>query len=177
MQDPSVAALSREDTRRLYDDALVWDMVFNYEPEMGNGANLFDRYIAAGVNFISVHPAGDRHNAGEALKRIARCRAEIERVVGEWTAARSRAEIVAQLRAAGVPCGSVNDVAEAVTRSALERRESRGGHFREDFPNKDGEWGQWNVRIARGSDGAMQLTRVAIPELPPALRRIITENE
>jgi succinate dehydrogenase / fumarate reductase flavoprotein subunit len=69
------------------------------------------------------------------------------------------------------------DVAEAVTRSALERRESRGGHFREDFPNKDAEWGQWNVRIARGSDGAMQLTRTAIPELPPELKRIITEND
>jgi succinate dehydrogenase / fumarate reductase flavoprotein subunit len=69
------------------------------------------------------------------------------------------------------------DVAEAVTRAALERRESRGGHFREDFPSKDAEWGQWNVRIARGSDGAMQLTRTAIPELPPELRRIITENE
>ena len=65
------------DARALYRDSLVWDMVFIYEPDMGNAANLFDRYRAAGVNFISVHPAGDRHNIGEAMKRIARCRADI----------------------------------------------------------------------------------------------------
>ena len=56
---------------------MIWDMVFIYEPEMGNGANLFDRYRAAGVDFISVHPAGDRHNIQEAMKRLARCRADI----------------------------------------------------------------------------------------------------
>ena len=56
---------------------MIWDLVFIYEPDMGNGANLFDRYRAAGVDFISVHPAGDRHNIQEAIKRIARCRAEI----------------------------------------------------------------------------------------------------
>ena len=62
----------------LYKDALVWDMVFVYEPEMGNAANMFDRYLAAGINFISVHPAGDRHNVGDAIKRIARCRTDIK---------------------------------------------------------------------------------------------------
>ncbi|MBL8989527.1 MAG: membrane dipeptidase [Gemmatimonadetes bacterium] len=66
------------DAKALYRDALVWDMVFIYEPEMGNGANLFDRYRAAGVNFVSVHPAGDRHNVGDAIKRLARCRTDIK---------------------------------------------------------------------------------------------------
>jgi membrane dipeptidase len=65
------------DSTQVYADALVWDMVFIYEPEMGNGANLFDRYLAAGVDFVSVHPAGDRHTVGEAMHRIARCRADI----------------------------------------------------------------------------------------------------
>ena len=69
------------------------------------------------------------------------------------------------------------DVAEAVTRSALERRESRGGHFREDFPNKDAEWGQWNVRVVRDADGAMRLERAPIPELPGELKQVIKENE
>ena len=63
--------------KQLYADSLVWDMVFIYEPEMGNAANLFDRYRAAGVDFVSVHPAGDRHTIAEAVKRIARCRADV----------------------------------------------------------------------------------------------------
>jgi membrane dipeptidase len=69
--------MSTDRAKQLYADSLVWDMVFIYEPEMGNASNLFDRYRAAGVDFISVHPAGDRHTIAEAVKRIARCRADI----------------------------------------------------------------------------------------------------
>lgn len=64
-------------TRRLYDDALVWDMVFVYEPDMDNDYRLFPRWIAAGVDFVSVHPAGDNHNIGEAMRRIGRLRAHL----------------------------------------------------------------------------------------------------
>lgn len=67
-----------ERVESLMNDSLVWDMVFIYEPDAGNGANLFDRYRQAGVGFVSVHPAGDRHNIGEAMRRIARARAEIQ---------------------------------------------------------------------------------------------------
>lgn len=35
------------------------------------------RWRTAGYSFISIHPAGDRHTAGEAVKRIAEARAEI----------------------------------------------------------------------------------------------------
>ncbi len=69
------------------------------------------------------------------------------------------------------------DVSEAITRSALERRESRGGHFREDFPGKDAEWGRWNVRVARTADGTMRVSRSAIPELPAELATVVKENE
>ena len=47
--------------------------------------------------------------------RIQDGRSEVERVVSEWTARRTRREIIEELRAARVPCGPVNDVAEAVT--------------------------------------------------------------
>jgi succinate dehydrogenase / fumarate reductase flavoprotein subunit len=69
------------------------------------------------------------------------------------------------------------DVAEAVTLSALARQESRGGHFREDFPAKDPEWAKWNVRVVRDADGRMQLGRHRIPEMPAELAQIIKDNE
>jgi len=69
------------------------------------------------------------------------------------------------------------DVAEAITRSAIERTESRGGHFREDFPGKDAEWARWNVRVARTGDGTMRVSRSEIPQMPPELARVVRENE
>jgi CoA:oxalate CoA-transferase len=47
--------------------------------------------------------------------RITEGRDKAEEVVAAWTAGRQRSDIIAELRAAGVPCGPVNDVAEAVT--------------------------------------------------------------
>src|SRR5687767_3836236 len=53
-------------------------------------------------------------------------------------------------------------VSEAVTRSALERRESRGGHFRDDHPEKDEAYGTFNLVLRKGPDGEMQMTREPI---------------
>jgi succinate dehydrogenase / fumarate reductase flavoprotein subunit len=66
-------------------------------------------------------------------------------------------------------------VSEAVTRSALERKESRGAHFREDFADKDAAWGKLNVVVRRGRDGEMQVARQPIPEMPAALKQVIEE--
>ena len=67
-------------------------------------------------------------------------------------------------------------VSEAVTRSALERRESRGGHFRDDYPEKDSAFGGFNLVLRKGADGEMQMTREPIPPLPPELQQIVEEN-
>ena len=64
-------------------------------------------------------------------------------------------------------------VAEAVTRAALERRESRGAHTRTDHPDKDPEAGRYNHVLQRDADGAMQVRRESIPEMPQALVDII----
>ena len=66
-------------------------------------------------------------------------------------------------------------VSEAITRSALERRESRGGHFREDYPDKDAAFGTINVVVRKGPDDSMQVSRAPIPAMPEELKRIIEE--
>ena len=66
-------------------------------------------------------------------------------------------------------------ISEAVARAAIERKESRGGHFRDDYPDKDPEYGKFNIVLRKGPDGEMQLERVPIPPMPAELKAVIEE--
>lgn len=65
-------------------------------------------------------------------------------------------------------------VSEAITRSAIERKESRGGQFRDDYPDKDPAFAKFNVAV-KEVDGQMQISHVPIPEMPEELKQVIEE--
>jgi succinate dehydrogenase / fumarate reductase, flavoprotein subunit len=66
-------------------------------------------------------------------------------------------------------------VSEAITRAALERKESRGAQFREDYPNKDEALGKANTIVSKALDGSMQIRLEPFPEMPDYLKQIIEE--
>jgi succinate dehydrogenase / fumarate reductase flavoprotein subunit len=68
-------------------------------------------------------------------------------------------------------------VSEAIARSAIERKESRGGHFREDYPDKSPEFGAINIMVRQGSGGTMQVSRVPIQPIPDHLKAVIEEQK
>jgi succinate dehydrogenase / fumarate reductase flavoprotein subunit len=70
---------------------------------------------------------------------------------------------------------SLLTVSEAITRAAIERKESRGGHFRDDFPEKDPKFATFNNVVSKGPDGKMQLRRQPIPPMPDYLKQVIEE--
>ena len=85
---------------------------------------------------------------------------------------------IANTTPAGTPRSILHNlltVSEAITRSAIERQESRGGHFREDYPDKDASFGTFNFVVRKGRDGRMEVSRAPIPEMPDELKRIIEE--
>jgi succinate dehydrogenase / fumarate reductase, flavoprotein subunit len=68
-------------------------------------------------------------------------------------------------------------VSEAITRAALERKESRGAQFREDYPTKDDAFGKANTIISKAPDGSMQVRLEPLPEMPDYLKQVIAEDQ
>ena len=66
-------------------------------------------------------------------------------------------------------------VSEAITRAALERKESRGAQFRDDYPDKDEQFSKVNTMISKTEDGSMQIRLEPLPEMPDYLKQIIEE--
>jgi succinate dehydrogenase / fumarate reductase flavoprotein subunit len=65
-------------------------------------------------------------------------------------------------------------VSEAITRSALQRTESRGAHSRLDFPETDQKaWGGRNGVVRRREDGSMDVTTAKLPSMPGELGSLL----
>ncbi|HJT81256.1 MAG TPA: FAD-binding protein, partial [Chthoniobacterales bacterium] len=67
-------------------------------------------------------------------------------------------------------------VSEAITKAALERKESRGAQFREDFPAKDDKYSKINTMISRNAQGKMEVRWEPLPEMPDYLKQVIEDN-
>ncbi len=66
-------------------------------------------------------------------------------------------------------------VAEAITQSALRRKESRGAHFREDHSTKDAASGKMNLVVLKQRDGTMRIEQRPVAPMPGELQQIIEE--
>jgi succinate dehydrogenase / fumarate reductase, flavoprotein subunit len=71
---------------------------------------------------------------------------------------------------------SMLKAAEAVTRCALARKESRGAHSRIDFPEYDAEWGKRNNVVVK-EGGAMKLRQEPVPEMPEELKQMFADEK
>jgi succinate dehydrogenase / fumarate reductase flavoprotein subunit len=126
-----------------------------------------------------------------ALQELMQDKVGIVRTEEELTKALDRlAELSAEASTAGVgghrefnpgwhtalDLGHMLTVSEAVTRAARERKESRGAHSRIDFPDKDPEYGRFNLVIRRGATGDMDVRREPIPPMRRELDDIIREQ-
>lgn len=63
-------------------------------------------------------------------------------------------------------------VAECIAMAAIERKESRGGHFREDFPDYDAQLAKVNIVIRRKDDHPV-LFKEPLPEMPNDVKELL----
>jgi succinate dehydrogenase / fumarate reductase, flavoprotein subunit len=125
----------------------------------------------------------DLQGVMQDLAGIVRREEEMQRALEELDRLEARA------RTAGAPGGreynpawhaalelpNLLAVSRAIVLSALERRESRGGHFRDDHPDKQAEYGGFNHVVTAGPDGRLALAREPIPPMPADLQAIVDE--
>jgi succinate dehydrogenase / fumarate reductase flavoprotein subunit len=135
-----------------------------------------------GENPYSIHR--DLEDCMHNLVGIIRTEAELKQALDEIATFRERAANVAieghrQFNPGwhlALDLGPMLAVSEAITRAALERKESRGGHTRDDFPGTDPEFSKVNVRV-REEDGALVIDHVPLPEMPDDLKVLFEEKK
>jgi succinate dehydrogenase / fumarate reductase flavoprotein subunit len=124
----------------------------------------------------------DLHATMQTLVGIFRTADDLEQAVERLAVLRDRWK---KVRVEGTPAynpgwnlffelGSMLVCAEAVTRSALQRTESRGAHARLDHPDPDAGWGKRNSTVSIDGE-KMRVTAQLLPEMPDELRGLIAK--
>ncbi len=67
-------------------------------------------------------------------------------------------------------------VARCTTRAATARKESRGGHTRDDYPNPDPELAKLNMVTRLDPSGAVTVAPEPLPEMPEELKALFDEE-
>ncbi len=67
------------------------------------------------------------------------------------------------------------EISELLVRGAIMRKESRGAHYRSDFPKKDKKWLK-NIVFKKNED-KVESYAFAPPEMPPYLKEILPEEK
>jgi succinate dehydrogenase / fumarate reductase flavoprotein subunit len=120
----------------------------------------------------------------QTLVGIIRTEAEMRKALGKIETLKERAK---KVRVEGgrvynpgwhtaLDLHSLLTVAECTTLAALERRESRGGHTRDDHPYTDDSWGKTNV-VLRLRNGRIQVSREPLPDMPAELKTLFQERK
>ncbi len=132
-------------------------------------------------NPYAIH--SDLQECMQALVGIIRTEGELRKAVEELAGFRQR---LARVRVEGgrqfnpawhlaLDLHAMLSVSEAVTLGALERRESRGGHTREDYPFADDRFGKVNI-VVRRKNGTFGIGQEPLPEMPPELQELFKER-